>query len=266
MPSLKKERKQTTQWRDREIFFSRSWRSVGRSPARKEESLVAISTSVSGATSVMPDGFVKLSESASSGLATTSAASSRLKMGVAVIGAGLLAAGGFVWARRPTTEPLILAEFDRDFVWGIGTAPVHVEDNLDGGWLAFARDGHVKAEASPLPRRLLTAASPHRASPLPLAACHCCASLHCSCSRLPRHSPRDCSTSPPPPLTAAHRRSPSPPGGVGRPASPGGAAALLDGAGDGDRPRSRARPAGPGHFPSSACGQTLPNTARLTRP
>lgn len=49
-----------------------------------------------------------------------------------------------------------IATFDGEFVWGIGTAPVHVEDKLDGGWLAFARDGNVAAwRSAPVPEERL---------------------------------------------------------------------------------------------------------------
>mmetsp|Transcript_24509 Transcript_24509/g.81469 ORF Transcript_24509/g.81469 Transcript_24509/m.81469 type:complete len:356 (-) Transcript_24509:411-1478(-) len=55
--------------------------------------------------------------------------------------------------------------------------------------------------------------------------------------------------------------------GVGRPASPGGAAALLDGAGDGDRPRSRARPAGvPARRRLGQASALPPRAARRGRP
>ncbi len=51
---------------------------------------------------------------------------------------------------RPSLAPRgastdILAEFPHDFEFGLATAPAHIEDQLEDGWLEFARRGGVRA-------------------------------------------------------------------------------------------------------------------------
>jgi beta-glucosidase/6-phospho-beta-glucosidase/beta-galactosidase len=58
----------------------------------------------------------------------------------------------------PGADAQVIADFggqDR-FFFGMATAPAHVEDNLEDGWLAFAREGKVKAFSNvPAPEQRL---------------------------------------------------------------------------------------------------------------
>lgn len=74
-------------------------------------------------------------------------------LGSSLIALGLLshlAASYLAPTSRPTAPPRgsdreILAEFPPDFLFGLATAPAHIEDQLEDGWLDFARRGGVRA-------------------------------------------------------------------------------------------------------------------------
>lgn len=64
--------------------------------------------------------------------------------------------------RRPKLDPLdqpgveVLASFPPDFLFGLATAPAHIEDQLEDGWVDFARRGGVRAwKNQPLPEERL---------------------------------------------------------------------------------------------------------------
>jgi beta-glucosidase/6-phospho-beta-glucosidase/beta-galactosidase len=72
--------------------------------------------------------------------------------GFILIGVGLLILLASVFiapASRPTTKRQvgqeILIEFPQDFLFGLATAPAHIEDQLNDGWLEFAKRGRVRA-------------------------------------------------------------------------------------------------------------------------
>mmetsp|Transcript_20336 Transcript_20336/g.28173 ORF Transcript_20336/g.28173 Transcript_20336/m.28173 type:complete len:538 (+) Transcript_20336:106-1719(+) len=58
---------------------------------------------------------------------------------------------GFIQQREsvpPVTKPAengVIADFGNDFMFGLATAPAHVEDDLDDAWLEFANRGKVAA-------------------------------------------------------------------------------------------------------------------------
>ncbi|MCY4443550.1 MAG: family 1 glycosylhydrolase [Proteobacteria bacterium] len=56
----------------------------------------------------------------------------------------------YIWQRIPSYDfdadtSDIIIRFDENFLFGLATAPSHVEDNLDDSWLALARAGGVNA-------------------------------------------------------------------------------------------------------------------------